>query len=111
MARKWIVPGTVLEVVDGDTLRMQLDLGWHITYTTRVRIAHINAPELSTPEGIRARAYAQTLLEPGVECTLISTGLDKYGRPLGIVILPGMEGKDFGQAMLDAGHAVVPTYR
>jgi micrococcal nuclease len=99
------VPATVLEVVDGDTLRLELDLGWHIKYTTRVRIARINAPECKTPEGDAAKSYANTLVHPGDEVIFTSQRLDKYGRPLGTVTYGGFSAKDFADDMVHAGHA------
>lgn len=100
----WTVPATVLSVVDGDTVHLLLDLGWRITFTARVRLAGINAPELSTTAGVAAKAYAETLLVAGAQITFTSHTLDKYGRPLGDIRLPG--GVDFGQRMIAAGHAV-----
>lgn len=103
--RKWTVPATVIDVVDGDTIRLQLDLGWNVTYTARARIAGINAPEIKTPEGIAAKQYAQTVLKPGDEVTFISHSLDKYGRPLGTLTYGGFAAKDFGDEMVFHGYA------
>lgn len=101
----WTVPATVVSVVDGDTAHLLLDLGWYVTYgPVRVRVAHINAPELSTAEGVAARDFAAVLLPVGLKVTFASHSLDKYGRPLGSITLP--DGQDYGQAMLDSGHAV-----
>lgn len=108
MPRKWSVPATVLEVVDGDTVRLDLDLGWHIRLTARCRIAGINAPEMNVPEGKAAKAYAQTLLKPGDEVGFLSTSLDKYGRPLGEIVLANLT--IFSDLMLSAGHAAPCTY-
>ena len=103
-ARTWTVPATVVDVVDGDTIRLDLDLGWHIRYTARARIAAINAPEVRTLAGDAARAYARTLLQPGDQVTFVSAKLDKYGRPLGR-LLYGTAGRDFGADMVEHGHA------
>lgn len=101
----WTVPATVVSVHDGDTAHMLLDLGWYVTYgPARVRVARINAPELPTPEGVAARDFASALLPAGLKVVFASHSLDKYGRPLGTIALP--DGQDFGQAMLDSGHAV-----
>jgi endonuclease YncB( thermonuclease family) len=62
---EWTVPATVVSIVDGDTFHLNLDLGWRITYQARVRIAHVNAPEMSTPEGIAARTWAESVVKPG----------------------------------------------
>lgn len=103
MTHKWTVPAIVINVVDGDTIRLQLDLGWHVTYTARVRIAGINAPEMKTPEGIAAKQYAQSVLRSGDEVIFTSTSLDKYGRPLGHLIYGGA--RDFGEEMVLHGYA------
>jgi endonuclease YncB( thermonuclease family) len=100
----WTYPALVDRIVDGDTFRLTLDLGLHIYRTENVRIAHINAPELSTLEGKHAAAYVATLVRPGDAVTFFSAKLDKYGRPLGTLTLP--DGRDFGALMLEVGHAV-----
>lgn len=99
----WTVPATVLRVVDGDTVRLELDLGWHITLVANCRVIGINAPELSTLEGQAARAYAAQSLPVDAAVVFESKALDKYGRPLGHIRRGGV---DFGQLMLAAGHAV-----
>jgi micrococcal nuclease len=99
----WTVPATVLKVIDGDTMRLQLDLGWSIYRVERCRVAQINSPELSTDEGEAAKAYAEQLLPVGAPVTFVSKRLDNYGRPLGHILFGG---RDFGQAMVAAGHAV-----
>lgn len=74
----------------------------------RIRIADINAPELSTQEGVTAAQFAQTLAKPGDTVTLTSPGPagshDNYGRILAHVTLP--DGRDWGSVMVQAGHAV-----
>lgn len=104
MKREWIVPATVLSVHDGDTATVMADLGWRITLQVTVRILHINAPELATPEGKGARDYAKTLLVVGSLVTLASKELDKYGRSLGTLTLG--DGTDFGSLMIAGGYAV-----
>lgn len=106
MRRTWNVPATVLEVVDGDTVRLELDLGWHLKYVTRVRIAKINCAELVTLKGREAKTYAQTLLAPGDVVSFVSTSLDKYGRPLGHIIFGGTDYRNFGDEMVRADQAV-----
>lgn len=84
-------------------MHLRLDLGWHISYEARVRISHINAPELNTTGGQLAKAYAETLLPVGAKVYFSSYSLDKYGRPLGSILLPNDE--TFASKMLLAGHA------
>lgn len=112
----WTVPATVLRVVDGDTLMLHLDLGWHISYEARCRLIGVNAPELDTDAGVaarlwvidrlgKARVYGIDTHEP---VTLVSHALDKYGRPLGQVLVSTPQGEtfDLGLELLEAGHAV-----
>lgn len=99
----WTVPATVLRVVDGDTVRLELSLGWHTYRVENCRLLGINAPELRTEAGQAARSYAVGLLPPDTEVVFESTRLDKYGRPLGRI---RRNGADFADLMLAAGHAV-----
>jgi micrococcal nuclease len=103
----WTVPAEVLDVHDGDTLRVRADLGWRVQIETLVRVDGINADELRTAKGKAARAFALTLVKPGDEVTLVSKkllgSLEKYGRVLADIALA--DGRDFAQEMLKAGQA------
>lgn len=100
----WTYPAVVVRVVDGDTVRLSLHLGLHIWRTDNCRILGINAPELNTPEGQAAKAYAEMLLPVDAAAQFECRQLDKYGRPLGLLYCNGI---NFGVVMVDAGHAVV----
>ncbi len=97
-------PAGVLTVHDGDTVKVVLDLGFNISFQAWCRCYGINAPELATPEGKAALAFAETLIKPGDLVTVRSHGWDKYGgRFDGTVGLA--DGRDFGSAMVAAGFA------
>jgi micrococcal nuclease len=102
----WTVPATVVRIIDGDTLILDLDLGWGIRRPLeRCRLGRCNAPELSTPEGVAARDYVVGLLPLGTAVAFVSKKLDNYGRPLGEVIFA--DGKDnLTDLLLGSGHAV-----
>lgn len=100
----WTYPAKVIEVTDGDTLKLDLDLGFHAHLIGRCRLAAVNAPELPTPEGVAAKAFVQGLCPPGCTVTFVSRQLDNYGRPLGTVQLP--DGSYLAERLLAAGHAV-----
>lgn len=100
----WTYPAVVVKVVDGDTIRLNLDLGLHIWRTDNCRIGGINAPEMNTEAGQVAATAARGLLPPGAAVMFVSKQLDKYGRPLGQLLLA--DGIDFAEWMLDHGHAV-----
>lgn len=106
----WTVPAQVVRVVDGDTLVMDLDLGWKIwRMGERCRLSGINAPEMDTEAGQAAAEFVQELLDMDhptpypAQVTFVSRSLDKYGRPLGIVRLA--DGRILNDLILSAGHA------
>lgn len=102
---EWTVPAIVKAIVDGDTLKLDLDLGWGIWLRdVNVRLYGIDAPEMNTVAGRDARIAAMDVVQPGWRVTFISKELDKYGRPLGKVILPG--GADLALHLLQRGHGV-----
>ncbi len=98
------VPATVVRVIDGDTIVLDLDLGWHITRRESCRIRGVNAPERGTPEGRVATAWAQRELPAGLPVLFTSQELDKYGRPLGDIDYG--DRKTYGVELLAAGLAV-----
>jgi endonuclease YncB( thermonuclease family) len=103
--RSW--PFIVSEVHDGDTLRGILDLGLSINWTGRLRLRDVNAPELSTPDGVAAREFVQGLIPQFSTVTAIayqSVQVDNYGRLLASITLP--DGQDLGTLLLASGHAV-----
>jgi micrococcal nuclease len=103
-------PAVVLDVHDGDTMTLVIDLGFDLTIRMACRIHGINAPELRTQEGKDARAFALTLVQPGDAVRVVSKGWDKYGgRFDGIVWLA--DGREFNATMLETGHAEVLNIR
>ncbi len=70
--------GRVQRVMDGDSVKFQLDGGEII----EVRLDGIDAPEKDQPFGDEARTVLHNLTNDRV-VYLISTGTDKYGRTLG----------------------------
>lgn len=83
---EWTVPGTVVRVVDGDTIVCDLDLGWHVKLRAAIRVDGLASPELNTSAGKVARDYAATLLPIGAPVRVVSKRLlgstEKYGRVL-----------------------------
>lgn len=104
MKNEWSVPARVERVVDADTLDLTLDLGWRISLRANCRLIGINAPEMSTAEGKVARAFVEQLVPLGSVVRLISKELDKYGRPLGVLLLA--DGVSLNALLLERGYAV-----
>lgn len=72
----------LVRVVDGDTLIAELDLGFGLTQKLRLRLARINAPELSTLEGKKAKASIEVLLHGLLNGQMVveTKHTDDYGR-------------------------------
>ncbi len=101
-------------VIDGDSVVLRIDLGWHITAEYPVRLLGVNSPEkrgITNAAGVAAQDYTQgwfeRYLEPGPWPFMMrSEKLDKYGRSLGTVWTGG-GAHCLNTDLLEAGHAVV----
>jgi endonuclease YncB( thermonuclease family) len=104
--RCYVYPAMFLRWVDGDTARVEIDLGLRMQWRGNARIAGINCPELGTPGGYEALKFAGQLVPAGTVRPCQSVAMDSFGRPLLAVDLGLVNGFDgFGAAMLEAGHA------
>jgi micrococcal nuclease len=82
----------VLRVVDGDTIDADIDLGFDISLTKRVRLSGVDTPESRTTDlkekalGLEVKEWLKKKLD-GKKNILIKTELpdstEKYGRILG----------------------------
>jgi len=72
----------VVKVIDADTLTVMVDLGFGTFSKQKLRLRKINAPELSTPAGKKARAYVLKRLKPGSGVVVKTYSTDIYNRYL-----------------------------
>ena len=103
----------VLKVVDGDTIDADIDLGFDISLTKRVRLAGIDTPESRTADlkekalGLEVKEWLKKRLE-GAKDILIKTQLpdstEKYGRILGKLYINNEE-TSLNEQMIDEGYA------
>lgn len=99
--------GLVDRVIDGDTVDVVMDLGMRVYFRCRLRVAHLDAPEMSTDAGKAAKAHAQTLLPEKTRILIRTQKPDKYGRALADIAYRTPSGfEDFATSMRDAGHGV-----
>lgn len=97
----------VIGVVDGDTLDVNIDLGFDVWRKERVRLYGIDSPEKYTVAGKLAWAAASLLLPAGDVVTVRTTKYrseDKYGRYLAAVLLG--DGRSMSDVLIEAGHGV-----
>ena len=85
----------IARIIDGDTVDLDIDLGFNITVSHRIRLKDINAPETRTKDleeknkGIQARLWLEKELARDGEWIVETTKEDKYGRMLGTLYLIG----------------------
>jgi micrococcal nuclease len=111
----WTYRCKLRRVVDGDTVDVDIDLGFGIwQMNERVRIMGIDTPESRTRDkiekkfGLAAKAKLKSLLGPNpvLQTTISTKGEDmkgKFGRVLGDFLV---EGKLVTEIMCKTGHAV-----
>lgn len=102
---------SVKRVVDGDTIDVDIDLGFGITISHRIRLKDINAPELRSLDfeekrkALEAKSWVEKELSRGGEWIIETTKEDKYGRMLGTFYLVG-DPVTLNERMLNEGIAI-----
>ena len=102
---------SVHKVVDGDTIDADIDLGFNISLTKRIRLAAVDTPESRTSNtyekklGLEVKEWLKKNLD-GKKEILIKTELpdstEKYGRILGRLYVDGVCLND---RMIEEGYA------
>ncbi len=104
---------SVLAVIDGDTIDVDIDLGFDISITKRVRLAGIDTPESRTSDkaekvlGLEVKNLLKETLKKATTVVIKTEQPDsseKYGRVLGWLYLDGAE-QSFNEAMIASGYA------
>jgi micrococcal nuclease len=103
----------VTKIVDGDTIDVDIDLGFNISFSQRVRLAGIDTPESRTKDlrekalGLEVKNKVKVSME-GAKKVVIKTELpdstEKYGRILGWVYLDGAT-KSLNEQLIEEGYA------
>jgi len=100
----------VVRVVDGDTVDVNIDLGFSLTKKERVRVAGIDSPESRTSDGdekkfgIEAKIVLERKLREAEVLTIATEKDGKYGRMLGWIYADGSP-VSVNQLMIDEGYA------
>ncbi len=96
----------VLKISDADTITVIQDRKYYDSSVMRLRLRGINAAELNTAEGVRARAFLVKLLPIGspVVVTTYKQSFDRYVSD--VLFLEDGKVKDLATEIVVAGHAV-----
>ena len=104
---------SVGKVVDGDTIDADIDLGFDISLTKRIRLAGIDTPESRTADvyekklGLQAKDWLKHKLENAKDIiikTELPDSTEKYGRIIGHLFINGEE-VSVNNQMISEGHA------
>ncbi|PWE18181.1 nuclease [Marinicauda salina] len=106
------IPAEVVRVIDADTIAVTARIWPGHTVATRVRLAGVDAPEISRPgcdaeraAGEAATGFVRERLAPGSPVTLAAVEQGSFAGRV-VARLSDAEGRDLSEALLAAGHAV-----
>ena len=106
---KYVYRAKLKKVVDGDTLDLRIDTGFHLEVTQRIRFKGIDTPEIfgvrkDTPEyksGIKAKEYVEKRFQDNDgNCIIKTYNIGKYGRWIADIFLADSE-LSLNQELLD----------
>lgn len=107
----WTYRARCARIVDGDTLELEVDLGFGARYAAAIRLLGVDAPELPTADGQRARAALSQLVAAGtgawplrLRTHRLASGAEArtFARWVGTVWTVGADG-----ALVDVGAALI----
>lgn len=101
----------LVRVIDGDTIEVDVDLGFHIWCRLTLRLAGINAPEKrgeTKDAGMASSMHLASLLGSGELEIITHKTKEKYGRFLADVFVNGV---DVNFQMVADGQAVTYELR
>jgi micrococcal nuclease len=103
----------VTKIVDGDTIDVVIDLGFDISFSSRVRLAGIDTPESRTKDlkekalGLESKEYLKKKLDAATNIVIRTEKVnssEKYGRILAWLYVDG-ETKSVNHEMIEKGYA------
>lgn len=93
----------VTHVKDGDTFQAEVDFGLGFITLENFRLRGLDAPEMDTPEGVKAKSFlVNEIAKTKGRVILKAVNPDKYGRFLAQVWI---DGKDLNQMLIEKGYA------
>jgi len=98
----------LLQVTDGDTLWVLVDLGFGFITQQQLRLRGIDAPEITSRAGGLAKRFVERELKNISSFVIASTKSDKYDRYLADVFYTvGGTERFLNNRLLEAGHALL----
>lgn len=112
----YVYPCKVLNIIDGDTIDIELDLGFNIKMKERVRLIDVDTPEIfgrkAVPEGSVASDFTKHWIDERTARGVFLyeskryNAKDKYGRSLGYLRWLGANGQKetLNEALVASGN-------
>ena len=108
-----IFEARITDVIDGDTVDCDIDLGFGIWYIDqRIRLSGLDTPECRTRDlmekrfGLMAKNKMLDMLPIGSTCVLRTYDVGKYGRILGDFWTEETDGKSVVEIMIEEHYGV-----
>jgi endonuclease YncB( thermonuclease family) len=112
----YLYKAKVRDVIDADTLLLDIDLGFEVIRRQSIRLARIDAPPRDTPEGAAGRRYVRKQLAVARTVVVNTRKYDIHRRYVGHIFYAfnnrGIEstflkGRYLNRELVDKGHAKV----
>ena len=113
MSDRFFYSAKVMDVIDGDTLDLVVDLGFDVHFRVRVRLHGINTPESRTSDkaekelGLKAKAYTKdwTTRHSTVFVKTVKDKKEKFGRILAEIYSDELKTACLNEDIIEAGFA------
>ena len=108
-------PCKILRVIDADTLKLEVDVGFRMSFTDSFRLIRINAPELRTDEGKEAKKWLIDYLRiADMKKQKFYTITNKHGKYRWLADIFVASGRfdhlNLNDEIVKAGHAIFKEY-
>ena len=90
------------KVIDGDTVKMRIQLTTGIFISERLRLRGVDAMELSSPQGQKAKSALERLLNNKKNILIHTYSTDRYGRYVADIIADHIY---INKTLVEKGHA------
>jgi hypothetical protein len=80
----WTYRAALIQVIDGDTLRLEIDLGFHVHTQQDIRLLAVSAPETNQPGGMESAGWVAgwiSLLPDLRWPLLVTTAISRIAEP------------------------------
>jgi micrococcal nuclease len=113
MSNLFFYRAEVVNVIDGDTLDLLVDLGFNIHHSIRVRLNGVNTPESRTSDikekelGLKAKDFTKdwTVRHPSVYVSTVKDKKEKFGRILAMVYSDAEKTACLNEDLIGSGYA------